>query len=309
MITHVKFVSVPTTDQDRALAFWTGRVGFRVLTDQPFDGSQRWIELRIGSSDTRLVLPEYYARAAVLRTKRRKAASTQRSYSRTAARNPAVTAPTLAITSSPWTTMTTSHQTTNGVTACLFDSGNRRPRSGQPRDLPWKPRAGVIPLRAKYLRRAGRDRYAPCGSSGVRGGVRCRPSPFESRSRFDDQPHLGTRAGHSSPHTRARVHRNGRCDRGHRHRDCRLGLRARGRGAAASAALPRFRASRVGQARRAGTRAHGHARSDLTGDLRALQGPQPCVRRNLHLLGDVVHVHRWPDARTNPGCGGLARAV
>lgn len=56
MITHVKFVSVPTTDQDRALAFWTERVGFRVLTDQPFDGSQRWIELRIGSSDTRLVL-------------------------------------------------------------------------------------------------------------------------------------------------------------------------------------------------------------------------------------------------------------
>ena len=56
MISHVKFVSIPTRDQDRALKFWTERVGFRVLTDQPFDEKQRWIELRIGSSETRLVL-------------------------------------------------------------------------------------------------------------------------------------------------------------------------------------------------------------------------------------------------------------
>jgi catechol 2,3-dioxygenase-like lactoylglutathione lyase family enzyme len=56
MISHVKFVSIPTTDQDRALKFWTDVVGFRVLTDQPFDDKQRWIELRIGSSETRLVL-------------------------------------------------------------------------------------------------------------------------------------------------------------------------------------------------------------------------------------------------------------
>lgn len=56
MISHVKFVSVPTTDQDRALAFWTERVGLRLLTDQPLDEKQRWIELRIGSSDTRVVL-------------------------------------------------------------------------------------------------------------------------------------------------------------------------------------------------------------------------------------------------------------
>ena len=56
MISHIKFVSVPTTDQDRALTFWTERVGFRLLTDQPFNDRQRWIELRIGSSDTRVVL-------------------------------------------------------------------------------------------------------------------------------------------------------------------------------------------------------------------------------------------------------------
>ena len=55
MISHVKFV-IPTRDQDRSLQFWTDRVGCRVLTDQPFNEKQRWIELRIGSSETRLVL-------------------------------------------------------------------------------------------------------------------------------------------------------------------------------------------------------------------------------------------------------------
>ena len=56
MITHVKFVSVPTRDQDRALAFWTEKVGFIVMSDQPFSATQRWIELKIRDSDTRLVL-------------------------------------------------------------------------------------------------------------------------------------------------------------------------------------------------------------------------------------------------------------
>ena len=56
MITHIKFVSIPTKDQDRALAFYTGKLGFKVVTDQPFDGKQRWIELRVGNSDTRWVL-------------------------------------------------------------------------------------------------------------------------------------------------------------------------------------------------------------------------------------------------------------
>ena len=56
MITHIKFVSIPTRDQDAALAFYTEKLGFRVITDQDFDGKQRWIELRIGSSETRFVL-------------------------------------------------------------------------------------------------------------------------------------------------------------------------------------------------------------------------------------------------------------
>jgi len=56
MITHVKFVSIPTRDQDRALAFYTEKLGFRLVTDQPFNEKQRWIEMRIEKSDTRFVL-------------------------------------------------------------------------------------------------------------------------------------------------------------------------------------------------------------------------------------------------------------
>ncbi|HWH51173.1 MAG TPA: VOC family protein [Gemmatimonadaceae bacterium] len=56
MIKGIKLVSIPTADQDRALAFWTEKMGCTVHTDQPFDGTQRWIELRIRSSDTHLVL-------------------------------------------------------------------------------------------------------------------------------------------------------------------------------------------------------------------------------------------------------------
>src|SRR5438552_9534873 len=56
VITHVKFVSIPTRDQYKALAFYTEKLGFKLVTDQPHDEKQRWIEMRIGSSDTRLVL-------------------------------------------------------------------------------------------------------------------------------------------------------------------------------------------------------------------------------------------------------------
>jgi predicted enzyme related to lactoylglutathione lyase len=56
MITHIKFVSVPVHDQDRALAFYTEKLGFTILTDQPFDEHQRWIELRIPKAETRFVL-------------------------------------------------------------------------------------------------------------------------------------------------------------------------------------------------------------------------------------------------------------
>src|SRR5882724_3911119 len=56
MITQLKFVGIPTRDQSRALKFYTEQLGFEVSTDQPFDEQQRWIELRIANSATRVVL-------------------------------------------------------------------------------------------------------------------------------------------------------------------------------------------------------------------------------------------------------------
>ena len=56
MIKGIKFVSIPVSDQDRALAFYTEKLGFQILTDRPFDGKQRWIELSIPGADTGVVL-------------------------------------------------------------------------------------------------------------------------------------------------------------------------------------------------------------------------------------------------------------
>ena len=56
MIRGIKFVSIPVVDQDRALAFYTEKLGFRVATDQPFDDKQRWIELAIPGAETGVVL-------------------------------------------------------------------------------------------------------------------------------------------------------------------------------------------------------------------------------------------------------------
>src|SRR5438128_10588038 len=56
MIKQIKFVSIPVADQDRALDFYTEKLGFTIITDQPFDDKQRWIELRVPKAETRVVL-------------------------------------------------------------------------------------------------------------------------------------------------------------------------------------------------------------------------------------------------------------
>ncbi len=56
MITQIKFISIPVQDQQRALSFYTDKLGFTIITDQPFDEKQRWIELRIPKAQTRIVL-------------------------------------------------------------------------------------------------------------------------------------------------------------------------------------------------------------------------------------------------------------
>ncbi len=56
MIRGIKFVNVPVTNQDAAVKFYTEKLGFRVLTDQPYDDQQRWIELGIPGGDAGVVL-------------------------------------------------------------------------------------------------------------------------------------------------------------------------------------------------------------------------------------------------------------
>ncbi len=56
MIKQIKFVSIPVRDQNRALDFYTEKLGFTIITDQPFDEQQRWIELRVPKAETRVVL-------------------------------------------------------------------------------------------------------------------------------------------------------------------------------------------------------------------------------------------------------------
>lgn len=55
MIRGIKFTTVPTRNQEKALKFFTEKLGFQILTDQPF-GDQRWIELGIPNAETNLVL-------------------------------------------------------------------------------------------------------------------------------------------------------------------------------------------------------------------------------------------------------------
>jgi predicted enzyme related to lactoylglutathione lyase len=56
MIRGIKIVSIPVSNQDVSLKFYTEKVGFKVATDQPFSSGQRWIELLIPGADTSLAL-------------------------------------------------------------------------------------------------------------------------------------------------------------------------------------------------------------------------------------------------------------
>jgi catechol 2,3-dioxygenase-like lactoylglutathione lyase family enzyme len=56
MIKSIKFTSISVRNQDAALDFYTKKLGFIILTDQPFSDKQRWIELGIPGAHTGLVL-------------------------------------------------------------------------------------------------------------------------------------------------------------------------------------------------------------------------------------------------------------
>jgi predicted enzyme related to lactoylglutathione lyase len=55
MIKKIKFTTVFVRDQNRALEFYTKKLGLKVFTDQTA-GDMRWIELQIPGAETLLVL-------------------------------------------------------------------------------------------------------------------------------------------------------------------------------------------------------------------------------------------------------------
>jgi catechol 2,3-dioxygenase-like lactoylglutathione lyase family enzyme len=56
-ITEVSRVAVPATDQDAALDFYIGTLGFELRTDETFaDGQMRWIEVAPSGASTAIAL-------------------------------------------------------------------------------------------------------------------------------------------------------------------------------------------------------------------------------------------------------------
>ena len=56
MITGVKHVSIAVQDYDRAIDFYTKKLGFKVLVDALCPQMGRWVELKIPNGETQLVL-------------------------------------------------------------------------------------------------------------------------------------------------------------------------------------------------------------------------------------------------------------
>ena len=56
MVEGISQVVLEVEDQDRALAFWTGTMGFELAQDAPYGEAGRWIEVRTRDKGTILVL-------------------------------------------------------------------------------------------------------------------------------------------------------------------------------------------------------------------------------------------------------------
>ncbi|MGW6540532.1 VOC family protein [Streptomyces sp. NPDC055051] len=56
MITNVSSATLYVTDQDEALAFYRGVLGFELVTDVDMGGGARWLEVRPARAQTSIVL-------------------------------------------------------------------------------------------------------------------------------------------------------------------------------------------------------------------------------------------------------------
>jgi catechol 2,3-dioxygenase-like lactoylglutathione lyase family enzyme len=56
-LTEVGRVAIPASDQDRAIEFYVGTLGFELLSDETFaDGQMRWIEVGLKGAPTSIAL-------------------------------------------------------------------------------------------------------------------------------------------------------------------------------------------------------------------------------------------------------------
>lgn len=58
MLKCVKFAELPVVDQDRALNFYTEKLGLQVAQDAPYKDDWRWIELAVPGAQTRILLTQ-----------------------------------------------------------------------------------------------------------------------------------------------------------------------------------------------------------------------------------------------------------
>src|SRR5579871_3682865 len=56
----IAVVSVPVTDQDRAIAFYTTHLGFSVVADVPMGPEMRWVQLRAGDEQASITLTTWF---------------------------------------------------------------------------------------------------------------------------------------------------------------------------------------------------------------------------------------------------------
>ncbi len=56
MLTNIGTITVQVTDQDKALEFYTQKLGFEKRSDEPLGPNQRWIEVAPPGAQTRILL-------------------------------------------------------------------------------------------------------------------------------------------------------------------------------------------------------------------------------------------------------------
>ena len=56
MFKHVKFAELPVVDQDRALRFYTEKLGLSVVVDSPYAADWRWLEFAIPGAATKILV-------------------------------------------------------------------------------------------------------------------------------------------------------------------------------------------------------------------------------------------------------------